>query len=144
MRIDFVKELAAVGLVAAGGALGSVARYLAGLAMMAMFGAKFPLGTLLVNVVGCFLAGMLVGRVLPMHAPALHGQPRASALPTTTRLIVLVGFLGGLTTFSAFGLETVEFARRGSMGLAGLNIALNLVLGFGAAWVGMRVTSLAR
>ena len=132
-------------LVALGGALGSVLRWLVStLAQRATPGAALPWGTLLVNVVGCFLAGMLVGRVLPMHAPALHGQPMASALPTTTRLIVLVGFLGGLTTFSAFGLETVEFARRGSMGLAGLNIALNLVLGFGAAWVGMRVTSLAR
>lgn len=141
MRIDLIKELSAVGLVAVGGAAGAVLRYATGLAMIALMGARFPLGTLVVNVAGCFFAGVLVGRVLPMHAAALHGAAMASALPATTRLIVLVGFLGGLTTFSAFSLETVELARRGSVGLAGLNIALNLILGFGAVWLGMRLAS---
>ena len=144
MRFDLIKELAAVGLVAVGGAAGAVSRYAIGLAMVALMGARFPLGTLAVNVVGCFLAGVLVGRVLPMSAPATHGQSLASALPASTRLIALVGFLGGLTTFSAFGLETVELARRGSIGLAGLNVALNLVLGLGAAWLGMRVATMGR
>lgn len=141
MRFDLVKELTAAGLVAIGGGLGALTRYLMGLAIVAVVGARFPLGTLAVNVVGCFVAGVLVGRVLPMHAAAAHGEPLSSALPATTRLIALVGFLGGLTTFSAFGLETVELARRGSVGLAGLNIALNLGLGLGAAWLGMRVAT---
>lgn len=141
VRFDLVRELSAAGLVAIGGGLGALVRYLMGLAMVAAFGARFPLGTLAVNVIGCFLAGVLVGRVLPLHAPAVHGASLSSALPHTTRLIALVGFLGGMTTFSAFGLETVELARRGSLGLAGINIVLNLVLGFGAAWLGMRVAT---
>jgi len=144
VRIDLVKELSAAGLVAIGGGLGALTRYVAGLAMVAVFGARFPFGTLAVNIAGCFLAGLLVGRVLPMHAADIgtgHGASLASALPTSTRLIALVGFLGGLTTFSAFGLETVELARRGSVGLAGVNVALNVVLGLGAAWLGMRVAA---
>lgn len=141
MRIELVKELSAAGLVALGGGAGALVRYAMGVAMVAAFGARFPIGTLAVNVIGCFLAGVLVGRVLPMHPPAAPGVTLAGALPATTRLIALVGFLGGLTTFSAFGLETVELARRGSVGLAGINVALNLVLGLGAAWLGMRLVT---
>lgn len=139
MRVDLMKELSAAGLVALGGGAGALLRYGVGLVMVAAFGTRLPLGTLVVNVVGCFVAGLLVGRFVPMHAAVAQGASLASAVPTSTRLFVLVGFLGGLTTFSAFSLETVELARRGSVGLAGLNVVANVVFGLLAAWVGMRV-----
>jgi CrcB protein len=87
-------------------------------------GAAFPLGTLVINVTGTLLLSMLV-------ALALHGVVRPEL-----RLILGTGFLGAYTTFSTFELEAEELLARGTYGLAALYIGGNLLLGFGAVFLG--------
>lgn len=113
-------------LIALGGALGALARYLAGGAVHRLFPAvAFPVGTLAVNVLGCLLIGFLGGL-----AEARHGMgPEA-------RGFLLVGLLGGFTTFSSFGYETLALARDAEMGRALLNVAASVVLGLAAVWAG--------
>jgi len=113
--------------VALGGALGSVARYgCSGLAAR-LLGVAFPYGTLFVNVVGSYTIGVL-------GTLALTG---GRALATTdARAFLIVGILGGFTTFSSFSLETLNLARAGNLGGAATNIALSLVLCLVAVWLG--------
>jgi len=110
--------------VALGGAAGSVARYLVSIAALALFGAGFPWGTLAVNVVGSAAIGVAAG--LGLEGPA--------------RLLLVTGFLGGFTTFSAFSLETGALFER-SPALAVLYVLASVGLGlaaFGLAWWVMR------
>ena len=109
-------------LVFLGGGVGSLVRYGATLAILPR---AFPVATLAVNVAGCLAAGVALARLVPAH-PADH----------PARLLLVAGFLGGLTTFSAFGLETVALLRDGRTGLAMLNVAANLGAGLGATWAG--------
>jgi len=119
--------LADVGLVGLGGAIGSMSRYLVGVALTALLGPTFPWGTLAVNVVGSFAAGALVGTA------------DVRGLATSTRLFAMTGFLGGFTTFSAFAAETVRlFEQQGAVS-AGANVAANLLVGVGAAILGLVV-----
>jgi len=112
-------------LVGAGGALGCLARYgLAG-ASQAIFGARFPVGTLLANVIGCALVGVFGYFFVDRQA-----------LSPQHRLLMVTGFLGGLTTFSSFGYETFMMARDGDYRAAGLNIGANLVLSLTGVWAG--------
>lgn len=108
-----------------GGGLGSVSRY--GLAGMAqhLFRSRFPLGTLLANVIGCLIIGALA--YLVVDRPTLTPQHR---------LLLMTGFLGGLTTFSTFGYETFGFARENQVLWAGANIVVNVLLSLGAVWAG--------
>jgi CrcB protein len=105
--------------VALGGAIGSVARYACMLAGARWFGAAFPWGTLFVNVAGSFAIGLLAALV------AADGRP---LLGSDARAFVLVGVLGGFTTFSSFSLETLALARNGALGAAGLNVAFSVAL----------------
>jgi len=115
-------------MVALGGALGAVARYgLSGLVHRWLTGA-FPFGTLAVNVVGCLAIGGF-----------LHFVEDRSMLSPTTRLFVAVGILGGFTTFSAFGYETIELLRDGEWWSAFWSVSGNLVLGLGAVWAGRAI-----
>ncbi len=119
-------------LVGCGGFLGSVTRYwLGGLVTQAAAASRFPLGTLAVNVTGCLAIGLLAGIAETRHV----FSPGA-------RLLLFTGLLGGFTTFSAFGFETVFLAREGAWRDAALNIALQLVLGLGAVWLGYRAALL--
>ncbi len=107
--------------VLAGGAAGSLLRYYIGLISVTLYSGNFPLGTFLVNLTGSFLIGCALSRL-----------PAASAL----RPLLVSGFLGGFTTFSAFEWETVN-AVRGGMPLLGLlNVLLSVGAGFGACWAG--------
>lgn len=115
-------------LVALGGALGSVLRFLTSGAMERAIGDKFPLGTLVVNVLGCAVIGFLI----PFWSGA-HGAPHPM------RLLVVTGVLGGFTTFSAFGVETYARFTRGETTLALLNIALNVIVGLAAVGVGAKI-----
>lgn len=113
-------------LVASGGAAGAVARYLAGLAVYRWVPAeRFPLATLVVNVLGCFAIGFL------NDWPAA----RATGSPEL-RLLLVVGFLGAFTTYSAFGAETVLLARGGETVKAVLNVGLHLGAGLAAVLLG--------
>ncbi len=115
-------------LVFIGGGAGSVCRMLMGKGIAGALGDKFPFGTLVVNVLGCLAIGMLI--------PAWSGQ---RAEPHSMRLLVVTGFLGGFTTFSAFGLETFEKFSTGRTNAALLNIALNVIVGLAAVGAGARV-----
>lgn len=114
--------------VAAGGAIGCCLRYLVSLGAVRLVGTGFPAGTLIVNVVGCLLAGLLFGLA----------EDRAT-FPPIVRILVLTGFLGGFTTFSSFSVETVNLLRDGSWALAAGNFAANNVLAFAAAMAGVYV-----
>jgi CrcB protein len=113
-------------LVLAGGGLGSAARYLTAVWMARQFGAAFPWGTLAVNVVGSFLIGLL----------ATLADDIGSVGPQA-RMFLVVGVLGGFTTFSSFSLETLRLVEQHEMGRAALNVAGSLALSFAAATLGI-------
>jgi CrcB protein len=111
-------------LVFLGGGLGSATRY--GVSLLTPPQPNyFPLATLLVNLTGCFAAGIVLARLVPTYA-ATH----------PARLLIAVGFLGGLTTFSAFSLETLTLLRDARTNLALTNIAANVLGSLTAAWLG--------
>lgn len=117
-------------MVAAGGALGAVARYATGLAATRMFGAgSWPWGTLAVNVVGGLLIGLATGWI------AYRGAAQSAAI----RLFVVVGVLGGFTTFSAFSLEVVSLLERREMATATLYVLASVFLSVVAAFVGLTI-----
>jgi len=116
-------------LVLIGGGLGAACRYGVSLAAARLYGDSFPWGTLAVNLVGCFLIGLAfsLGTEAGMLTPAL-------------RLFFVTGFLGGLTTFSTYSLESVLFARDGLFVPATLNVLANnagsLLLALAGMWAG--------
>ena len=113
-------------LVAVGGALGSSLRYAANLYAQRAGQTAFPWATFGVNVSGCFLIGLL----------AVFADERAWLGPNA-RLFLLAGVLGGYTTFSSFGYETVKLVGGGALSAAVLNVAGQVVLGLAAVWLGM-------
>jgi CrcB protein len=117
----------AILLVALGGALGSVGRYkLSGFVLHHTIDWRFPAGTFAVNVIGCLVAGVLAGL-----------SERQGLLSADARLLLFTGFLGGFTTFSAFGLETMFLLKRGEIGIAVANVLLSVAAGLAAMWLGM-------
>ena len=109
-----------------GGFAGSNARYWISLLMIRLTGGNnFPFGTLTVNAAGCLLLGLLAGGAAP------------SRLAPELRLLMGTGFLGALTTFSTFSVETVELFQNGNQLQAFINTALNLGIGFAAAALGL-------
>jgi len=123
----------AILLVAIGGAVGSVARYQVGaLILKRTLDSDFPYGTFTVNVLGCLIAGILAGL----------GE-RYSFLTAEMRLLLFTGFLGGFTTFSAFGVETVGLIERGAWTMAITYVALSVLCGVVALWVAFEVSGVA-
>jgi CrcB protein len=114
--------------VVIGGGLGSAVRYLTSLLGWRLFGPSFPVATLAVNLMGCLLIGV-----------AFALAEMRGVMSPLTRLFLMTGFLGGLTTFSTFALETVDFARMSSMLVAGVNITVSVVGGLAAVLLGMWV-----
>lgn len=112
--------------IAIGGALGSMARYWMSNSVYALLGRGFPYGTLAVNVLGCLLMGFLF--VMFLERWSVDGAWRAG---------VLIGVLGGFTTFSSFSIETFNLIAGGEIVKAGLNMAASLVLCITATWVGV-------
>lgn len=118
-------------LVALGGALGSVARYkLSGLILHHTIDWRFPAGTFAVNVIGCLVAGVLAGLA-----------EKHDLLSADARVLLFTGVLGGFTTFSAFGLETMFLLKRGEVGIAAANVIVSVVAGLLALWIGMEAAS---
>ncbi|MBX3140856.1 MAG: fluoride efflux transporter CrcB [Trueperaceae bacterium] len=120
------QPLAAIVAVATGGAVGSVLRYAFTLWFQNL-SKGFPLGTLLVNVLGSFVI-TFVGA-----ATAADGR---NPLPEVWRLAILVGVCGGYTTFSSFSLQTLDLLRAGFVGRAAANVLLSVGLCLGAAALG--------
>lgn len=114
-------------LVGMGGAIGACARYWIGIMAVRAMGDVFPLGTLIVNLIGCLLIGVFMAR-LPAGEPQ-HG----------VKLFFVVGLLGGMTTFSAFGYETLVLFQKDKHLVALLTIASNVVLGLACVSMGWRV-----
>lgn len=112
-------------LVAAGGAIGSVARYALSTFVLRVTGTLFPLGTFVVNAVGCLCFGLVVGAA----AQRITLSPEA-------RAFVLAGILGGFTTFSSYVFESAELIRDGQMAAAVVNVAGQVVAGLVAFWIG--------
>ena len=116
--------------VAIGGAVGSVMRYMIQTHSVQWFGNSFPFGTLLVNVVGSLLIGFLSYVLLERFT-----------ISDEVRIAILVGFLGGFTTFSTFSIETLNLIQQGSFFSAISNVFLSVILCLFACFLGM---SLAR
>lgn len=113
--------------VAMGGAIGAVCRYLISIFMIQVFGTGFPFGTLLVNVLGSFIMGVVyaLGQVS-------HVSPELKAM-------IGVGFLGALTTFSTFSNETLLLMQDGEWLKAGLNVVLNLTICLAVVYLGQQL-----
>lgn len=112
--------------IALAGGVGSVARYLlSSWAVRTFPDARLPVGTLLVNVLGCVAAGLIAALAA-----------KQTLISPEQRTWILVGLLGGFTTFSAFGLETVLLLKRGELSVAVLNVVLSVLLGVVAVWLG--------
>ena len=117
-------------LVGIGGFIGSVMRYLAsGYVQQAAKSVDFPYGTLTVNVIGCFVIGFL--------SQLAEGR---GVFTSDSRLFVFTGILGGFTTFSSFGNETMNLVRDSQMMNAFANVGSNLVIGLFAVWLGRTVS----
>jgi CrcB protein len=116
----------AILLVASGGAIGSVARYLVGVLMTRAFGANYPYGTLTVNVAGGFLMGLFIG----IMAQRLEGS-------MDLRLFVAVGIMGGFTTFSSFSLDFAVLWERGELLTALIYVLASVILSIGALFLGL-------
>lgn len=113
--------------VAAGGALGSVARFWLTTAVTALLGPRFPYATLLINVSGSLLIGLVAGLSLTPARVAIHPE---------LRIFLMTGICGGFTTFSSFSLQTLELIQAGEIALALLYIAGSVALCLVAVWLG--------
>ena len=119
-------------LVGAGGFVGSILRYIvSGYIQQITKSALFPYGTLAVNLTGCFMIGFL----------SQLAEARGVFTPES-RALVFIGFLGGFTTFSTFGNESVNMFRDGETLFALVNAGFHIVFGFGAVWLGRTLSFL--
>ena len=116
----------AILVVGAGGALGAMVRYLIFILATRLFGLNFPYGTIIVNVAGSLILGVLI------EALALRWDVTAEL-----RLFMVVGFLGAFTTFSAFSMDTAVLYERGRLDLCALYVSVSVVLSVGALFFGM-------
>jgi fluoride exporter len=112
-------------VVLAGAGLGGLARFVASGWVMAKYGGRFPLGTFVINVTGSFLIGML------MTLFTERWQPHPN-----WRLFLVVGILGGYTTFSSFEYETFQAMRDGARWMGMLYVTGSVVLGYAGVWLG--------
>jgi fluoride exporter len=113
-------------LIGIGGAIGSMSRFLVSTKMYSILGSNFPYGTLIVNVTGSLIIGFI--------ATVLFD--RFSDYGMELRSLLIIGFLGGYTTFSSFSLETVHLFENGQPGFALVNIAGSLIMCLLATWFG--------
>lgn len=112
-------------MVILGGATGSLTRYVLGTAIMTRLGTRFPVGTLVINVSGSFLIGLFMTLLTERFQPHPNW-----------RLLLVVGFLGGYTTFSSFEWETLSLIKDGGRWLGFFNVAGSVLLGYAAVWLG--------
>jgi len=113
-------------MVVVGGAAGSLMRYVLGTAIMSRTGGRFPFGTVVINITGSFLIGLLMTLLTERLSPHPNW-----------RLLLVVGFLGGYTTFSSFEWETFGLMRDGARWLGLLNVVGSVVIGYLAVWLGV-------
>jgi CrcB protein len=112
-------------MVLAGGGFGALMRYVLGGAIAVRIGGRFPLGTLVINVTGSFLIGIL----MTLFTERFQPHPN-------WRLLLVVGVLGGYTTFSTFEYETFRAVQDGGKWIGLVNVIASVVLGYVAVWIG--------
>jgi CrcB protein len=112
-------------LIALAGLLGTLLRYWLSGVVARQYGETFPWGTMAVNLVGCFLAGVV-----------FYITEERFLVNAVLRTVILIGFLGGFTTFSSYGLQTFTLLRDGEFGLATLNVAASNLFGLLMVWAG--------
>ena len=117
-----IKHILLVGL---GGGVGSILRYLTSIFLLKHYSSSFPLTTFIVNISGCLLMGILFG-LAGRHA-LLHGD---------LKLLLMVGFCGGYTTFSAFSMENIQLLESGNYFLLAIYTLASVLLGIAAVWFG--------
>lgn len=117
-------------VVLAGAGFGGLARYVLGTWIMAKYGGRFPLGTFLINISGAFLIGVVMTLLTERLQPHPHW-----------RLFLVVGILGGYTTFSSFEYETLQAVRDGERWMGLLYVAGSVLLGYLAVWLGAALTT---
>jgi len=115
-------------LVGLGGLIGSVARYLVAVLFAGQFTSSFPIATFTVNIVGCFIIGILFAL-----------SDRGNILSPEWRVFLTTGFCGGFTTFSTFSYESIKLIQDGEFFYLGLYVALSVVVGFAATYLGIIV-----
>lgn len=118
-------------LVGLAGLAGTLCRYWLSGAVTRRYGEAFPFGTLAVNLLGCFAAGLL-----------FHFMQERQTLSETARAAVFVGLLGGFTTFSSYGLQTFALLREGQLGMAALNVFASNLLGLLLVFAGYAAAKL--
>jgi fluoride exporter len=118
--------LRSVLLVGAGGFIGSVFRYLVQITAARIFPVSFPVGTFLVNILGCFIIGVVIAL-----------GDKGNILTSDLRLFLAVGLCGGFTTFSAFSADNLLLLKDGTMGLLLLNVFASVLLGLLAVYGGI-------
>jgi len=114
--------------IALGGAIGSVARYVLSTFVLRVSGTLFPLGTFVVNVVGCLVFGAIAG-----------ASSQRVQISSTTRLFLLTGILGGFTTFSAFSLDTALLMERHAYRLAAAYVAVSVAVSLAALFAALAI-----
>lgn len=120
-------------LVALGGAIGSVARFkLSGLVLRYSLDWRFPFPTFTVNIIGCLIIGILAGLA-----------SREGFISADMRVLLFTGLVGGFTTFSAFGLETMVLLREGHIGIAAAYVVASIVVGLAVMWLGFELAKIA-
>ena len=124
-------ELKKIVFVMCGGSLGAASRYALGLLAVKAWGTDFPWGTLTVNLLGCFLIGLIFALA-----------DRVRLLTPDVRLLCITGYLGALTTFSSFALETINAGRAGMTLQPVVNILVNNLGGLAFTFIGMWLGSL--
>jgi fluoride exporter len=117
-------------VVLAGAGLGGLARYVAGTWVMAKYGGRFPLGTFVINVSGSFLIGVL----MTLFTERLNPHPN-------WRLFLVVGILGGYTTFSSFEYEAYQAIRDGARWMGMLYVTGSVLVGYLGVWLGAMLTA---
>jgi CrcB protein len=115
-------------MVLLGGGVGALARYVVGSAIATRVGGRFPLGTMVINITGSFLIGVLM-TLLTERLPHPNW-----------RLLLVTGFLGGYTTFSSFEYETLQAVQGGAAWIGVVNVVGSVVLGYIAVWLGTAMT----
>lgn len=119
-------------MILLGGATGSLTRFLIGSAIMNRVGGRFPYGTVFINLTGSFL----IGFTMTLLTERLKPHPN-------WRFLLVVGFLGGYTTFSSFEYETLGLVREGSRWLGFVNAIGSVALGYLAVWLGAAIAAKA-
>jgi CrcB protein len=118
-------------LVGAGGFVGSAFRYLVSTSVQRWLGESWlPYGTLAVNIAGCFLIGLLAGLA-----------DSRQLLTEETRLVLMIGLLGGFTTYSTFAYDALALLRNGGIAAAIAYVVLHIVVGIAAVWLGHLITA---